>query len=151
MKTIAPQKLPTRSRADIETLFKFTKAASDSFRKGDAVIHITIQETGELITLPKSALQMLSGLLQAQTEHGLVTMLPSESEIGTQRAADLLNVSRPHVVKLLEDGEIPFKKVGTHRRILLKDLVDFRAKLDLKRQLSLQRLADQAQDLDLGY
>lgn len=63
----------------------------------------------------------------------------------------MLNVSRPHVVKLLEKGELPYHKVGTHRRIFLKDLEDYKAKMDKKRRKLLEELAKQAQELDMGY
>ena len=63
----------------------------------------------------------------------------------------MLNVSRPHLVKLLEEGAIPFSKVGTHRRISLANLMDYKRQRDEEGAAALQELADQAQELDLGY
>lgn len=71
--------------------------------------------------------------------------------VSTKQAADMLNVSRPHLVKLLEEGEIPFKKVGTHRRIELKNLIAYEKRLKENRNKKLDFLAKQAQDLNLGY
>jgi excisionase family DNA binding protein len=80
-----------------------------------------------------------------------ITILPSDTEVSTRQAASLLNVSRPHLVKLLEQGEIPFKKVGTHRRIQLKNLLEYEQRLKENRKEKLDFLARQAQDLNLGY
>ena len=80
-----------------------------------------------------------------------VYLIPSDSEVSTQQAADMLNVSRPYLVKLLESGEIPYKKVGRHRRILLKDLIAFEDKIAKEREKQLDFLSNQAQDLNLGY
>lgn len=80
-----------------------------------------------------------------------ISLLPSDSELITQQAADILNVSRPHVVKLLEEGVIPFKKVGSHRRILLEDLLVYANQQKETRKEHLQFLTQQAQALNLGY
>ena len=80
-----------------------------------------------------------------------ITLIPSEAEVSTQQAADMLNVSRPHLVKLLEKGEIPFKKVGSHRRIQLKDLINYDKKIKQTRSDELDFIAEQAQDLNPGY
>lgn len=114
-------------------------------------VDILIQETGTVITIPKKALQLLFAVIQNMADGQPVSIVPSNTELSTQQAADMLNVSRPHLVKLLGKGEIPFKKVGSHRRVLLKDLVDYEQKLAEEREKQLEFLSKQAQDLNLGY
>lgn len=80
-----------------------------------------------------------------------LTLIPSDAELSTQQAADLLNVSRPHLVKLLEAGQIPFKKVGAHRRIELKDVLAYEEQQRAPRKDQLDFLSQQAQELNLGY
>ncbi len=114
-------------------------------------VKIQIQETGEFIVIPKNALLFLATILQNMAAGKSISIVPSESEITTQQAADILNVSRPHIVKLLEDGLIPFKKVGSHRRIQLKDVLNYIEKQKKETEKQLDFLAKQAQDLNLGY
>jgi excisionase family DNA binding protein len=80
-----------------------------------------------------------------------VQVSPVEAELSTQEAADMLGVSRPFLVKLLEQGKIPFKKVGSHRRIELKNLQAYERKQKAIREKNLAFLAKQAQDLNPGY
>ncbi|WP_370698253.1 excisionase family DNA-binding protein [Fibrella musci] len=101
--------------------------------------------------VPVKALQLLAVILASMAEGKAISLIPSDSEISTQQAADLLNVSRPHVVKLLEEGAIPFKKVGSHRRLLLEDVLVYATKQKTSRKEQLQFLAQQAQELNLGY
>jgi len=114
---------------------------------------IEIEITGEKtrIKIPPSAFRFLNTVLQLMAKGKAITIIPSDTEISTQQAAEMLNVSRPHVVKLLEKGELPYHKVGTHRRIILKDLEDYKAKGDKKRRKLLEELAKQAQELDMRY
>jgi len=114
-------------------------------------VKIKIQETGEFITIPKKALSLLITILSNMSEGKSITIIPTDSEVSTQQAADMLNVSRPHLVKLLENNTIPFKKVGSHRRILLRDLVTFEKSLQRTREEKLKFLSEQAQDFNLGY
>ncbi len=132
----------------IAKLSKTTKALS---KKASPGIKIMIQESGEFVTIPKKALDLLMNILGNMAEGKSVSIIPSESEVSTQQAADVLNVSRPHVVKLLEEGTIPFKKVGSHRRILLKDLLAYDKSLREQRRKNLEFLTQQAQELALGY
>ena len=125
-------------------------AAAISRQKADGV-KIKLQETGAFVTVPTKALDLLFYILNNMAEGKSISLIPSDSEISTQQAADMLNVSRPHLVKLLEEGVIPYKKVGSHRRILLEDLIEFDRKLKEQRITSLKKLAEQAQDLRLGY
>jgi len=114
-------------------------------------VKIKILENGEFLQIPRKALTLLFEILSNMAQGKSITLIPSDTEVSTQQAADMLKVSRPHLVKLLEEGEIPFKKVGTHRRIELKDLITYERKFKESRNEKLDFLAKQAQELNLGY
>lgn len=131
-----------------ESVVNFTSAV---FRRKSDTVNISIQESGELFTIPGKALEFLAHILSIMAEGKAISLIPSESEVSTQQAADMLNVSRPHIVKLLEQGVIPFKKAGSHRRILLEDLMKYAGQQKAITKRNLKMLAEQAQNLSLGY
>lgn len=114
-------------------------------------LNVHLPETDEDIVLPASAVRLLVDLLSAMADGDAVTLIPIHAELTTQQAADFLSVSRPFLVKLLEGNKLPFRKVGTHRRILFKDLMDYKHQIDEARIKTLDELAAQAQELDMGY
>lgn len=103
------------------------------------------------IELPTSALRLLVDILGELAIGNAVKVVPVHAELTSQEAADLLNVSRPHLIKMLEEGAIAFTKTGRHRRIRFSDLMAFKAKRDEESQQAMEALAQQAQDLGMGY
>lgn len=102
------------------------------------------------LVLPASAVRLLLNILTNMAAGNAVTLIPVHAELTTQQAADLLNVSRQFLIdELLEKGKIPFRKVGTHRRILFKDLMDYKQANDAKRREALAELAKHDQEMGL--
>ncbi|CRM60672.1 MULTISPECIES: helix-turn-helix domain-containing protein [Pseudomonas] len=103
------------------------------------------------LVLPTSALRLLVDILGELAIGNAVKVVPVHAELTSQEAADLLNVSRPHLVKMLEEGAIPFTKTGRHRRIRFSDLMAFKQRRDEESQEAMEALAQQAQSLGMGY
>ncbi|WP_418647575.1 helix-turn-helix domain-containing protein [Thauera butanivorans] len=103
------------------------------------------------VELPTSALRLLVDILAELAEGNAVKVVPVHAELTTQEAADMLNVSRPHLVKLLEEGALPFHKVGKHRRVRFADLMRFKAQREQTSEDAMAALAKQAQELGMGY
>ena len=110
------------------------RVASESYDALAAVIEqlhseqseISIEETNDKIKIPLSALKLLGDILKAMSQGKLISLVPISTELTTQAAAEFIGCSRPHLVKLLEEGKIAYTKVGKHRRIKFDDIVKYR-------------------------
>ena len=103
------------------------------------------------VALPAVAVRLLKEILAELAKGNAVAVMPVDAELTTQEAADLLRVSRPFLVEQLEQGVIPHRKVGTHRRVRAQDVIEYKHTLDQNRLKVLDELAAQAQELDMGY
>jgi len=109
------------------------------------------EQPGEDITLPMPVFRLLKDILAEMAKGYGVTLLSVRAELTTQQAADLLNVSRPYLIGLLEARKIPFRLVGQHRRVRLDDLMAYKRKDDETRSRIADELTADAQELGVGY
>jgi excisionase family DNA binding protein len=122
------------------------KAVELSRKAGKLVLRSDGNERGEIV-VPQSAFKLFVEILAAMANGQGVTVMPLHAELTTQQAADLLNVSRPFLVGLIEEGKLHCKKVGTHRRVRLADVLAYRDRDDEARNRVLAELSADAQDL----
>ncbi|BAS57184.1 DNA binding domain protein, excisionase family [Leptolyngbya boryana NIES-2135] len=152
--TITLQKSSPPTLEDIRLAKESSSRLARSIPSHESTSKISViqgEATGETIVLPTAALQMLVEILAQMAQGNIVTLFPIHAELTTQEAADLLKVSRPYLVKLLEDKALPFRKVGKHRRILFQDLMEYKNREDSLRSNALDELVAQAQELNMGY
>ena len=117
-----------------------------------ATISIRFEENArEVIELPFEAVRLLIDLLNEMAAGNAVSLIPTNAELTTQQAADLINVSRGFLVKLLDKKDIPHRKVGTHRRVLFSDLKAYEKQTKRARSDTLDKLTDESQSLGIGY
>lgn len=114
-------------------------------------VRVTDGEQERPIELPAGAVALLMHVLESMAAGRGVTIIPENAELTTVQAADILNVSRPYLIKLLDGQAIPHRKVGKHRRIRMEDIMAYKAVIDRAREEVLDRLAREAQEQNMGY
>jgi excisionase family DNA binding protein len=114
------------------------------------LVHVD-NELEEEVVIPMSVFRLLTDILTQMARGNAVTLMPLNEELTTQQAADILNVSPPFLISLIEEGKIPDRKVGNYRRIRLEDLMMYKEDIDKKRLQTLEELTREAQELDMGY
>lgn len=141
------ERLPTLKEAEDAKKAR-TFLARNLTRQGGFSLRGKQGAKGASVELPPAVTRLVLDLLRSIGKGEAVALVPFGMELSTQEAADLLNVSRPFLVKLIESGEIPHHKVGTHRRIRAEDLFAFKRRRDSERDEALNRLARLGQEID---
>ena len=119
-------------------------------QKGENLkLRVADGEQEEVIVLPAPLVALLMGILRMMAKGVGVALTPLHSELTTGQAADLLHVSRPYLVKLLEAGDIPYYKVGRNRRVRREDVMNYKIAIDRRREAILDELVAESQELGL--
>ena len=148
----ALEKLSLTDQKLAKATFELVRKERRGYRtKRKIRVNLHFKETNTSAQLPDRAIPIIEEMLKLIAEGKAFTIIPSDSALSSQEAADLLQVSRPHVVHLMEEGEIPYFKVGSHRRVLQEDLVAYQRELKKSREANLALIARQAQEASLGY
>ncbi len=103
----------------------------------------------QTVKIPASAVQMLIHILEEMARGNAVTLIPVRTELTTQKAADMLHISRPSLIQLLDEGKIEFRRVGTHRRVRFEGLMAYKRRADSDRRAALAALAAYDQEIGL--
>ena len=140
------------SPAEIELARVSGRVLAPLARRGRGVtVKLPDAKAEPTIKLPAAAVKLLQAILEDMASGRAVTLVQHNAELTTQQAADFLNVSRPFLIHLLEQKKLPFRRVGTHRRIRFEDVVAFKETIDRQRREVLDQLAAEAQELGIGY
>jgi excisionase family DNA binding protein len=115
-----------------------------------ATVRLVDEDYGEDLVVPRGAVELLARMLAYMASGHAVAVVPDHAEFTTQQAADMLNVSRPYLIRLLESGEIEFRKVGTHRRVLAGSLLEYKRRDDARRRAAADDLSVLTQDMGLA-
>ena len=120
---------------------------------GSAPLKLTVKdgEQERLIELPAPVVLLLRNILEEIASGRSVTVVPDNAELTSVQAADVLNVSRPYLIKLLDEKAIPHRRVGKHRRIRVEDVMAYKVAIDQEREAVLDQLTREAQEQSLGY
>jgi len=151
MNMIAHRQLPPTAqdaaiaRASGQLLSRYAR------EKAPLRLRVTDGEQAEPIELPAGAVALLMDILEAMASGRGVTIIPENAELTTVQAAEVLNVSRPFLIKLIDEGRIPCRKVGKHRRLRMEDVMAYKSAIDQEREAVLDQLAAEAQEQDMGY
>ena len=119
--------------------------------KAPLTVEVRDAEREEPIELPAGAVTLLLEILEAMAAGRGITLIPENAELSTVQAADVLNVSRPFLIKLLDEGVIPHRLVGKHRRVRMDDVIAYKDRIDRDREAVLEKLVEEAQREGMGY
>lgn len=138
------------SEADAVLAKETSRVLASHIRNGDPMeLRISDDPSPDgMVKLPLSAARMLVRILEEMARGNAVTLIPVHAELTTQEAAEMLNISRPSLIQLLDEGKIDYRRVGTHRRVRFEGLMKYKRAAEAARRAALEELA--AYDQELG-
>lgn len=146
------EKLPTPEEAVLARSCSQGLSAVIDTKSNSQEITLTDRDgVAHKVSIPVSALRLFVELLTQLGEGNMVKLVPIHAELTTQEAADLLNISRPTLIKLLNEGALPYHRAGNRRKILFSDLQAYKVKLEKERLAALEELGELDQELGMGY
>lgn len=140
IRRMTPVAVPPEQQAQVAALFKALEVIAQQRRKRAPRCQL-VGPKGESIPLPESVFYVLERVVEVMARGDSITVVPVGRELTTQQAADLLNVSRQYLVRLLDEGRIAFRKTGKHRRVRIEDVLSFKELRDKDRRAGLRELS----------
>jgi excisionase family DNA binding protein len=150
VREVAPPLLNPHDKELVRAAQRCIMASLDHSRAASITVTTDTGET-PTVEVPPAALKLIGQLLGAMSEGRAVMLVPADQEFTTVEAANFLNVSRPFVIKEIESGRLPHRKVGSHRRIAFEDLMAYARKMREQQASALERMADNAREMGLDY
>jgi excisionase family DNA binding protein len=148
VRRMTPVKAPDDQREDLAELLRLVRHVANDL--GEPTAYKLVSPNGDETALPESVFLLLQRVIEVLARGDAITVVPVGKELTTQQAADILNVSRQYLVRLLDDGRIPFHRTGTHRRVRIEDLLAYKRQRDRDRMASLDDLSRLTQEFG-GY
>lgn len=147
IRRMTPVAAPREQRAQVKALFRLLDRAGHGHEPQGCQL---VGPSGETIPIPKSVFYVLERVAEVMARGDSLTVVPVGKEVTTQQAADVLNVSRQYLVRLLDQGRIPFTKTGKHRRLRIEDVLAFKEDRDRDRKAGLDELTRLSEEF-VGY
>lgn len=148
VRQMAPVAAPEDQREHVAELMALLRRGVAE--QSEPAAYKLVSPAGESVELPKSVFRLLECIIEVLARGDAITLVPIGKELTTQQAANILDVSRQYLVRLLDDGRIPYSKTGTHRRVRMEDVLAYKRQRDRDRMASLDDLSQLSQDFE-GY
>jgi excisionase family DNA binding protein len=148
METLNEIKRPSKAE-QLQAKASYSSLISALTHLKSELTDIEIEETGEKIKVPRRALVLLGNILKAMSEGKPISIVLLATEVTTQSAAEILSCSRPHLVKILEEGKIPYTKVGKHRRLMIEDVMKYKQQMKAEQKQHLIGIMNADEDSGL--
>jgi excisionase family DNA binding protein len=149
--TVVPEHVVSPDPSEQDEIVELRELFASIARKAGRPMAKLVSADGVEVEIPASAFYALHALVRDMAQGLTVTLIPHDRELTTKEAADILSVSRPFLVKLLDRDEIPYHRVGTHRRLRVEDVLAYRERRAERRREKLRELTEVSEQVDGGY